>query len=268
MKRVPSETLAVWFGSAAVLLAVAGCATRGSVQELQAQIAQVKEQVEELRQAQETTTRELAKTVSDLKGLDGQMTTLAEAEKGAAQKVDRLEARLGETDEAVRGIRGSLDALSQGVLRRATGPTSAVKAAEPERPQRAGPAEQLYAAALANFRAHQQGQAVLEFTDFIARFPQHPLVANAQFWIGQAYYEQRDYAQALKEYQKVLDLNSQGGKASDALFQIGLCFRALNDPTRAREAWRQLVEAYPDTEAARQARSLIRAPVVPVRRAR
>jgi len=255
-------------GGAAVLLALGGCASRGSVGELRTQVAAMREQVEELRKLQESSGLEVAKTVAELKALDSQVAMITQAEKGTAEKVERLDTRLTETGQAVRGIRTSLDGLSQDLVRRATAPSSPEKPAQSERPTRSGPAEQLYASALANFRAREHGQAVLEFTDFIARYPQHSLVANAQFWIGEAYYLQRDYRQALVEYQRVSNLNSKGGKAADALLKIGLCFRALNESGRAREAWQQLVQAYPDSDAARQARGLIEARPVPVRRTR
>ncbi len=228
----------------------------------------MRDQVEEVRKLQESATQELAKTVGELKGLDAQVATLARAEKGTAEKVERVETRLTETDQAVRGMRTSLDGMSQELVRRATAASPSDRPSEQERPQRSGPAEQLYAAALANFRAREHGQAVLEFTDFIARHPQHALVANAQFWIGEAYYVQHDYRQALSEYQKVVELDGKGSKAGDALLKIGLCFRALNEPDRARQAWQQLVQMYPDSDAARQARSLIQTRPAPVRRAR
>lgn len=254
-------------GTAILVVVLGGCASRGSVQEVRGQIAAVREQVEELRKLQEASTRELAKTVAEFKALDGQVATLAQTQKGASAKVEQVEARLTETDQAVRGVRASLDGLSQELVRRATAPPQE-KPAEAERSPRSGPAEQLYTSALANFRTREHGQAVLEFTDFIARYPNHALVSNAQFWIGEAYYLQHDYRQAIAEYQKVVELNAKGGKASDALLKIGLCYRALNQPDRARETWRRLVQAYPDSDAARQARSLIQAASAPVRRAR
>jgi len=253
-------------GSAAVLLALGGCASRGSVKEIRGQIAAVREQVEELRKLQESFTRELAKTMAALRGLEGRVATLDQAGKGTAEKVAGVETRLAETDQAVKGVRTSLDGLSQELVRRAT--AAPAEKTEPERASRPGPAEQLYAAALTNFRAREHGQAVLEFTDFIARYPHHSLVGNAQFWIGEAYYLQRDYRQAVAEYEKVLELNAKGGKAADALLKIGLCFRALNEPDRAREAWQQLVQVYPDSDAARQARGLIQVRPAPARRAR
>lgn len=257
------------------VLALTGCASRGGLRQLQGEVAGLREQVAELRKAQDASTRELAKTVGELKALDGQLAKAAQGEKAAEQQVARVEARLGETEEALRGLRASLDGLSRDLVRQAAAPPPArekrveARPAEPDRPAApSGPPDQLYSAALASFRAREHGQAVLEFTDFIARHPQHPLAANAQFWIAEAYYLQRDYRQAIAEYEKVAEKSAKSGKVPDALLKIGLCFRALNDPARAREAWQQLVQAYPDSEAARQARTLIGARAVPVRRAR
>ena len=244
-------------GSVVILLALGGCASRGSVREMRGQIAAVREQVEELRELQDSSARELAKTVGELKKVDSQVSALAVAEKETAEKVQRAETRMTETDRALRGLRASVDGLSQELVRPASASPPADKPAEPQGAPPPGAAEQLYASALANFRAREHGQAVLEFTDFIARYPRHALAANAQFWIGEAYYLQHDYRQALVEYQKVVELNAKGGKAPAALLKIGLCFRALNESDRAREAWRQLVQVYPDSDAARQARSFI-----------
>ena len=56
------------------------------------------------------------------------------------------------------------------------------------------PAEQAYAAALNAFRAREHGQAVLDFLDFIAKYPDHALAPSAQYWIGEAYYPRSDAA--------------------------------------------------------------------------
>lgn len=272
MKGLPSSLLAAGMATA---LALTGCAGRSSVRQLQGEVSALREQVAELRKAQDASTRELAKTVGELKTLDGQIAKATQGEKTADQHLARVETRLGETEETVRGLRASLDGLSRELVRQATAPAPPgekrieARPAEADQPAaRSGPAEQLYSAALASFRVREHGQAVLEFTDFIARYPQHSLAANAQFWIAEAYYLQRDYRQASAEYEKVAAMNGKSGKVPDALLKIGLCSRALNDPARAREAWQQLVQAYPDSEAARQARTLIGARAVPVRRAR
>ena len=118
-------------------------------------------------------------------------------------------------------------------------------------------AEQLFSAAMANFRAQEPGQAVLELTDLIARFPDHALAASAQLWIGEAYYQQRDYRQSLVELKRVLDGYPKSRQVADALLKTGLCHRALGDGAAARTAWEQVVREHSGSPAAGQARSLL-----------
>lgn len=254
---------------ALLLPPLAGCASRGSVQELRAQLAASRAEVEAFRKMQESSTRELAKTVGELKALESQVRALGQAERTAAERAARVESRLGDAEEAVKGLRASVDGVARELAQRSAPPARPQsEAADRERPARGGAAEQLYAAALASFRAGEHGQAVLEFTDFIARYPRHALAANAQFWIAEAFYIQHDYRQALEEFRKVVAMNGKGGKTPDALLKIGLALRALNETGQAREAWQQILQTYPGSEAARQARVLLRAHAVPVGRGR
>ena len=121
---------------------------------------------------------------------------------------------------------------------------------------RAGNPEQEYNAALATFRSREHGQAVLDFTDFIAKYPRHSLAGNAQYWIGEAYWTQRDYRQALVEFDKVSEYGP--GKAPDALLKMGLCHARLRDASRAEQAWQRVIREYPKSEAAGLAQSLLR----------
>jgi tol-pal system protein YbgF len=119
-------------------------------------------------------------------------------------------------------------------------------------------AEQAYYAAVATFRARGYGQAVLDFLDFITRYPHHPLVGNAQYWIGEAYYAQRDYRQALTEFQRVGTVAPGSPKVADALLRAGFCHRRLRDDARARQTWQRLIQDFPRSEAAAKARALLR----------
>src|SRR3990172_556924 len=100
------------------VLALTGCASRGSVRQLRGEVAGLREQVTELRRAQDASTRELAKTVGELKALDGQLAKASQGEKAAEQQVARVEARLGETEEALRGLRASPREAEGGAARR------------------------------------------------------------------------------------------------------------------------------------------------------
>jgi tol-pal system protein YbgF len=138
----------------------------------------------------------------------------------------------------------------------APAPPSATTVTPTKPAQKAGGnPEQEYAAALATYRAREHGQAVIDFLDFIAKYPKHPLAGNAQYWIGEAYWAQRDYRQALVEFEKVFEHGP--GKAPDALLKIGLCYLRLSDVPRAQQAWQRVVNEYPKSEPAAMARSLI-----------
>ncbi len=89
------------------------------------------------------------------------------------------------------------------------------------------------------------------------RFPQHPLASNSQYWIGEVYYRQRDFRQALVEFQKLVDGYPQSAQVPEALLKLGLCHRALKDTAAARESFERVVKGYPGTNAASQARTLL-----------
>jgi tol-pal system protein YbgF len=151
----------------------------------------------------------------------------------------------------------SLPGVPPAPLMPAAPPTTATPAITPSPPTpRAGNPEQEYNAALTTFRSREHGQAVLDFIDFIARHPRHPLAGNAQYWIGEAYWAQRDYRQALVEFEKVSEYGP--AKAPDALVKIGLCQLRLRDLPRAHQAWQRVTREYPRSEAATLAQSLLK----------
>jgi tol-pal system protein YbgF len=95
--------------------------------------------------------------------------------------------------------------------------------------------------------------AIAAFRSFIERWPDHDYADNAQYWLGEAYYDQADYKTALLEFKKVLQRYPDGNKAPDALLKIGYCHGKLGDAGDAKASLAQVVELYPKTDAARLA---------------
>jgi tol-pal system protein YbgF len=243
-------------GVTAVLAVLAtGCATRGTVNRLQSDVSALRSELAASRAAQELAARELFLARAELEALDARARELGEGVRAAKDELVKFRARLDAAEEEIRKTRALVEARPPAAATPAPAPTAPIEPrAEPRAEARAAP--QAYAAALATFRAREYGQAVLDFIDFIGTYPKHPLAANAQYWIGEAYYVQRDHRQALLEFQKVLEMHS--GKIPDALVKIGLCQWTLRDPRRARAAWQRVVREYPGTESARIARTLLR----------
>jgi tol-pal system protein YbgF len=135
-------------------------------------------------------------------------------------------------------------------------PGPAATAPPQGKPSVSDPAAELYRKAFNSFREGRFGPAILDFEEFLRRYPGHAYADNAQYWIGEAYYSQGEYQQAVVEFGKVVERYPRGGRAADALLKIGLCYERVGDPDKARVFWRRLVDQYPGSEAARQVNQL------------
>lgn len=235
--------LHLWAGVClSFLVVLSGCATRGSVKRLETEMTALQTKVEGAN-------RELAQMGTLLRE---SQTRIGEHSRGIeslgqrAERLERLDARFQEFEKVLRDVKTSVDALRAPAARASeTAPAES--------------AEKVYTAGQLHYQAGNFGQAVLEFTDLLQQFPKHPLAENAQYWIAAAYLSHHDYRQALGEFRKVLDQYPGGRKTPDAFYQVGVCYRHLFEPQRAREAWQQLIRRFPESDAARLARTAMRA---------
>jgi tol-pal system protein YbgF len=274
---------ALFCGVAAV--ACAGCATgRGAQTPQEAQPARTT--VADMKSAQDAQAQEIARLAGDVKAMDAQQAFLVAEIKNLNEQIAKLQASLSEAEGAMRSMRATpvppearpaptvapsptpvpiplpapapRPAASAAASPAPSSPASAGSAPAPTAPpSRNAEADRLFAAALARLRAGDDGQAALEFTEFVAQFSSHPQAAAAQNHIGDAYYRQHDYRQAMAEFQKTVDGYTQAAQVSEALLKIGLCQRALGDAARAKASWEQVIKQFPKSDAARQARTLL-----------
>ena len=260
-----------------VAAALTGCASgRGAQAPPDAPPARVT--LADMKNAQDAQAQEIARIAGDVKAMDAQQAFLVAEIKNLSEQIAKLKSSLSEAEDAMRSLRATpvppesrpappfvpppAPAITPVPIpapapRPAAPATTAPTPAAP--PSRNAEADRIFAAALAKLRAGDDGQAALEFTEFVAQFPNHPQAAEAQNYLGEAYYRQRDYRQAMGEFQKTVDGYTQAAQVSEALLKIGLCQRALGDPARAKASWEQVVKQFPKSDAARQARTLLAA---------
>lgn len=115
--------------------------------------------------------------------------------------------------------------------------------------------EALYNEAQNLFMSGRLSEAIDGFSNFILRYPRHRLANNAQYWIGEAYYSEKNYQKALLEFKKVIDNYPNENKAPDALLKIGFSYLELNSREKALESLKTVVEKYPASEAAAKAKA-------------
>ncbi len=91
------------------------------------------------------------------------------------------------------------------------------------------------------------------FGQFLVVFPSSPLADNAQYWLAETYYVQRQFTTALLMFQTVVDRYPDSTKLPDALLKIGFCSYELQQWDAAREALTRVAREFPETTAARLA---------------
>ena len=128
------------------------------------------------------------------------------------------------------------------------------KKEEPKKAEYQPSPEVLYNEAQNLFMAGRIAESIDKFLNFILHYPQHTLTDNAQYWIGEAYYSQKDYQKAVVEFKKVADNYPTENKATDALLKVAFSYLELNNKEKALEALKLLIERYPLSEAAAKAK--------------
>ncbi|MBI2565580.1 MAG: tol-pal system protein YbgF [Candidatus Schekmanbacteria bacterium] len=128
--------------------------------------------------------------------------------------------------------------------------------ADPELPAKThgGGPEELYHEAYAAFTAAQYPNAILLFEEFMARFSQNPYADNARYWIGEAYYAQRDFRNAVPQFQSVVSDYPGGNKVPDAIVKLGFSYYELQEYEKAVAELQQVIEKFPHSAAADKAR--------------
>lgn len=114
--------------------------------------------------------------------------------------------------------------------------------------------EEAYNAAMALFKAGDYGGAGQSFTHFLRLYPQSGYAGSANYWLGNAYYAQRDYKNALAALQVVVNSYPDNPNAADALLNVASAQVELKDRVSARQSLEAVVARYPDSEAAQSAR--------------
>jgi tol-pal system protein YbgF len=155
----------------------------------------------------------------------------------------------GEKEELTQELRRQQE-LSQGVDDR-------LKKFEPSKVKVDGvefvadPAEtKAYEDALAVFRKGEFGAASTAFNDFVKRNPKSGYVVPSLFWLGNAQYANRDYNNAIKNFNTLLSKAPNHVRAADAMLSVANCQLDLKDIKAARKTLGDVVKTYPHTEAA------------------
>lgn len=223
-------------------------------EELSARLAQLEESLKGLASSNPAIeiAQQLERVRQELMQLRGQVEVVGNDIQMAAKRqrdmyVD-LDTRMKRFEQPA--AEAPAPALSQPGAAVAAAPAAAAATAAPASDKEA----RAYEAAQAQRKAGNYQGAIAGFRNFLAQYPKSPLAHRAQYWIGDSYYNLRDFKNAIASQQRLMAAYPGSASVPDALLNIASSQIELGDAAGARKTLDKLVARYPTSEAAEKAK--------------
>lgn len=211
-----------------------------------------------------TSSAELRATVDafrmDIQGITGRVDEVTHSvqseNRSMSDSEEEIVGRLNRIDEIARMNKDRIAAVEQYLdFEVASADTAADAAAGDASRQRRNLSEaELYSAGKQAFDDGRYEEAREKFKEFLSKYPKSENADNAQFWMGEIYYREKWYAEAVMEYQKVIEDYPDGNKVPASYLKQGLSFFNLGDQTNARIFLQVVVDHFPSSNEAKIAR--------------
>ena len=117
---------------------------------------------------------------------------------------------------------------------------------------------QEYEATLNQFKSGKYKDAAAGFAAFVQKYPDSQLAPNAQYWLGNAWYAQRDCKRAIEAQSVVTTKYADSPKAPDAWLAMATCQQEMGSAGAAKRSLESLLAKYPNTPAADAARERLK----------
>jgi len=183
-------------------------------------------------------------TKSEMQALSGKVDDTAIAVKKPAEELARYredaDKRIVALEERILKQQAQIDSLLKGK----TGPGTASDA--------------LYLKGLDLLKTGDVATARDQFTKFLEQNPKHELAVNAQYWIGETYYSEKNYESAILAYQDVIKNYPGKEKVVSAMLKQAMAFNAIKDAKSAKFVLKKLIEGFPKSEEAKKAKTMLK----------
>jgi tol-pal system protein YbgF len=190
--------------------------------------------------------------------LSGQVQALTDS-------LDELKGRLARISKQLEDLQAQQQNIPQQNLAPGTQPgqpgqpgTLGPGGSTPAMTSQAPPPDVLYNNGLRDYNAGKMDLASNEFADYLKYYGTTDLAGNAQFYIADIAFRQGNYAQAVKEYDRVLEQYPGGNKTSAAQLKKGLSLIQLGQRDAGVRELQSLIQRYPKSIEAATARDQLR----------
>ena len=211
------------------------------------------------------------KSVQDVQANSGaRLDTMSTQVQGLSDNLEEIKSRLGKLNQqlvdvqsAVQSIDSKISGSSPAISAPGTSPrpSNDGNSAPPTASNSASPApsaDMLYSNGLRDITSGKYDLARQEFLDYLKYYSDTDLASNAQFYLGEIAYTQKQYQDAVSEYDKVLTIYPKSFKLAPARLKKGLALLELGEKTPGVRELREVVKRYPGTEEERRARAKLK----------
>jgi tol-pal system protein YbgF len=208
------------------------------------------------------------KSVQDVQANSGaRLDTMSTQVQGLSDNLEEIKSRLGKLNQQLVDLQSavqSIDAKVSGSAPAGGTPSSSPRpgndgnSAPPAAGNAAPSADMLYSNGLRDITSGKYDLARQEFLDYLKYYSDTDLASNAQFYLGEIAYAQKQYQDAVAEYDKVLTVYPKSFKLAPARLKKGMALIDLGQKTSGVRELREVVRRYPGTDEERKARARLK----------
>src|ERR1700740_833830 len=200
------------------------------------------------------------KAVASLNALQA---TLQKQQTDSGAKVDQVSGQIQALNDTMDEIKVRLAKVTKQLEdMQSAQQTFAAQQATTQAPQQqmasAPPPDVLYNNGLRDYNGGKNDLATQEFSDYVKFYPNTDLAGNCYFYLGEIQFKQQNYQQAAQSYDQVLQNFPSGNKAASAQLKKGFALIELGKQDDGATELRHLIQRYPHSPEALQARDRLR----------
>jgi tol-pal system protein YbgF len=244
--------------------------------QLQTQVQQLQEQMTAMQRAfdermgvmknlVEQDTDAVNKVAAALTALQ---TTLQKQQTDGGTKTDQLSGQIQALNDTMDEIKVRLSKVTKQLedmqaAQQSLAAQQATQQAQQAAQASAPPPDVLYNNALRDYNGDKNDLALQEFSDYIKFYPNTDLAGNCYFYLGEIQFKQGNFQPAVQSYDQVLQNFPSGNKAASAQLKKGFALLELKKQDEGVSELRHLIQRYPHSPEALQARDRLRKAGVP-----
>jgi tol-pal system protein YbgF len=195
--------------------------------------------------------------------LNSVQTTLQKQQGDSGGRLDQLSGQIQTLNDTLDELKVRLAKVSKQLEdMQSTQQSAAAQQAQQQAQQQAlasaPPPDVLYNNGLRDYNGAKNDLATQEFSDYIKFYPNTDLAGNAYFYLAEIQFRQANYQQAVQNYDLVLQNFPSGNKAASAQLKKGFALIELGKQDDGVNELRHLLQRYPHSPEALQARDRLR----------